>query len=389
MTSMALPTSPPTPTMQINIVRPFMPDLAEFQAELAQCLALGLVTNNSPHVRRFEAKLQEFFGCPITPSVNCNGELSLYHLIQAWKAKLGYGPHDSFEVLVPSFTFSGTINAIVTNNLKPVFCDVDAGLVLDVNKAQVDSPDVKMVMAVGAYGNLADLDQLGALARSGDLVVILDNAPAFGSKLNGKFSWEYGFSEMISFHATKIFNSMEGGANIVNDPEIASHLMRLRDFGQYEKTRGDVDMPGLNSKMTEVCALVGLRNLEKVDFILANRARNAARYVEFFSELEERGLLRQMQVGRGVECPYLYFPLLLHEEASAFVRYMETQGIAVRRYYTATHDLKFYKGRYRQQDLSFTEAIKDNIVALPLHTVMSDAEIDYLFSAVRAYFSRD
>lgn len=366
-----------------------MPDLAEFQEEFAESLSSGLVTNNSPHVRRFEEELQRHYGCPITPSVNCNGEMALYHLIQAWKQKLGYGPHDTFEVLVPSFTFSGTINAIVTNNLRPVFCDVDAGLVLDVNKAVADAPEVKMIMAVGAYGNLADLDQLGALAKAHDLVVILDNAPAFGSKFKGKHSWEYGFSEMISFHATKVFNSMEGGANIVNDPDIDAYLRRLRDFGQYEKTRGDVDMPGLNSKMTEVCALVGLRNLEKVDFILDSRAKNAARYKEYFGTMEAEGLLRQMEVKERVECPYLYFPIILHEEATDFVAYMQSKNIAVRRYYTATHDLKFYKGRYREQDLTFTNAIKDNVVSLPLHTVMSDAELDYLFTTVRGYFGKD
>src|SRR5262245_12869112 len=101
--------------MQINIVRPFMPKLEEIQEAFARCLTSGLVTNNSPHARSFEEALHNYFGCPIRPSANCNGEMALYHLIQAWKAKLGYGPHDSFEVLVPSFTFSGTINAIVTN----------------------------------------------------------------------------------------------------------------------------------------------------------------------------------------------------------------------------------------------------------------------------------
>lgn len=375
--------------MQINIVRPFMPDLAELQDEFAQALKSGLVTNNSPHVRSFEEKLQEYYGCPIKPSVNCNGEMSLYHLIQAWKAKLGYGPHDSFEVLVPSFTFSGTINAIVTNNLKPVFCDVDRGLVLDVDKMQADSKEIRMVMAVGAYGNLADLEVLGRFAKENDCVVILDNAPAFGSTFKGRHSWEYGFSEMISFHATKVFNSMEGGANIVNDPEIADYLLRLRDFGQYEKTRGDVDIPGLNSKMLEVSALVGLRNLTKVDFILKSRARNAARYRELFGQLEAQGMLRTMEVHDDVHCPYLYFPVVLHEEATAFVRHMQEREIAVRRYYTATHDLRFYRGRYREQDLSYTNAIKDNIVSLPLHTVMSDDEIEYLFSSVRSYFSKD
>jgi dTDP-4-amino-4,6-dideoxygalactose transaminase len=372
--------------MTINIVRPFMPDLSEIADDFAQCLKTGLVTNNSPHVRTFEDRLQQYYGCAIKPSVNCNGELALYHLIQAWKQKLGASPHDSFEVLVPSFTFSGTINAIVTNNLKPVFCDVDAGLVLDLNKTQVDSPDVKMILPVGAYGNLVDLEQLGALAKAHQLAVILDNAPAFGSTFKGRHAHEHGFSEMISFHATKIFNSMEGGANIVNDPEIDDLLRRLRDFGQYEKTRGDVDIPGLNSKMSEVCALVGLRNLDKVDFILSSRAKNAARYVEFFGNLETRGLLRTMKVHPEVVCPYLYFPIILNEEATAFVSHMQASGIAVRRYYTANHDLKFYRGKYREQDLSFTNEIKDRIVSLPLHTVMSEEELDYLFQAVQNYF---
>ena len=371
--------------MNINIVKPFMPDLSEIADDFAKCLNSGLVTNNSPHVRAFEDKLQQFFGCDIKPSVNCNGELALYHLIQAWKHKLGYGPHDSFEVLVPSFTFSGTINALVTNNLKPVFCDVDAGLVLDIEKALVDSPEIKMIVPVGAYGNTVDLEKLGEISRRHDLAVILDNAPAFGTKFKGKFPWEYGFSEMISFHATKIFNSMEGGGNIVNDRGIDDLLRRFRDFGQFEKSRGDVDVPGLNSKMTEVCALVGLRNLEKVAFILDSRARNAARYVEFFGGLEQAGLLRTMKVSPDVICPYLYFPIILNEDATEFVQFMQTKNIAVRRYYTANHQLKFYQERYREQDLEFTNSIKDNIVSLPLHTVMSDQELDYLFSSTSEY----
>jgi dTDP-4-amino-4,6-dideoxy-D-glucose transaminase len=373
--------------MQINIVRPFLPSLEEIQHDFADCLRSGLVTNNSAHVRRFEEKLQEYFGCAVRPSINCNGELALYHLLQAWKAKLGFGPHESFEVLVPSFTFSGTINAIVTNNLKPVFCDVDNRLVLDLTKATVDSREVRMILPVGAYGNLVDLEQLQQCVDGNKVVAVLDNAPAFGSKFKGKFPCTYGFSEMISFHATKIFSSMEGGANIVADPEIADYLLRLRDFGQYEKTRGDVDIPGLNSKMTEVCALVGLRNLEKVDFILASRARNAARYLEFFGGLEQRGLLRQMRVATEVTCPYLYFPIVLNEEATAFVRFMGGRNIAVRRYYTATHELKFYRGKYREQDLRFTNAIKDRIVSLPLHTIMTDDEMNYLFDAVTEYFN--
>lgn len=374
--------------MNINIVKPFLPSLEEISLEFAESLKSGLVTNNSPYVRSFEEKLQAFFGSRLKPSVFCNGEMALYHLIQAWKVKLGYSPHETFEVLVPSFTFSGTVNAIVMNNLQPVFCDVDETLTLDVSKMKADTKDIKMVMAVGAYGNLTNLEELGKFADAHNLVLILDNAPAFGSKFKNQYPCHYGYSEMISFHATKIFNSMEGGATIVNDDEIQDYMLRLRDFGQYEKTRGDVDMPGLNSKMQEISALIGLKNLEKVDFILKNRFSNIERYREFFIGLEQKGLLKTMRVKEDVTCPYLYFPLILHEEATEFVQYMQANNIAVRRYYTATHDLKFYKGRYRQQNVDFTNSIKDRIVSLPLHTIMTQEEFDHLFNTIKSYFSK-
>jgi dTDP-4-amino-4,6-dideoxygalactose transaminase len=374
--------------MNINIVKPFLPALNEVADEFTKMLQTGLVTNNSQYVRLFEEKLQAYLGSAIKPTVYCNGEMGLYHLIQAWKIKMGYGPHDSFEVLVPSFTFSGTINAVVMNNLKPVFCDVDETLTLDVKKLAVNSPDVKMIVAVGAYGNLTNLDELGKFANDNKLVLILDNAPAFGSKFKNKFPCHYGYSEMISFHATKIFNSMEGGANIVNDQEIQDYLVRLRDFGQYEKTRGDVDMPGLNSKMQEISALIGLKNLEKVDFILNSRFSNIAKYQQFFTSLESQGHLKTMVVHKDILCTYLYYPIVLNEEATRFVEYMQANNIAVIRYYTATHELKFYKDRYRQNNLDFTNAIKDRIVSLPLHTIMTQEEFDHLFNTIQQYFTK-
>lgn len=372
--------------MQINIVKPFLPSIDEVSKDFAQCLSSGLVTNNSPHVRKFEEQFQSYFEAKLKPTVYCNGELGLYHLIQAWKYKMGIDAHESFEVLVPSFTFSGTINAIVQNNLKPVFCDVDDSLVLDIKKLKVDSSDVKMVIAVGAYGNLPNLDLLGKFAAEHNLVVILDNAPAFGSKFKGKYPNAFGFSEMISLHATKIFTSMEGGLNIVNDEQIQEYLIRLRDYGQFEKVRGDIDMPGLNSKMQEISAIVGLKNLEKVDFILGSRFNNIKQYRSFFNTLEMEGYLKTMYVSDDVVCTYLYFPIILNEEATEFVNYMNEKGIAVRRYYTANHQLTYYKDKYRNQDLSFTNAIKDKVVSLPLHTVMSPEELTYLFETVKGYF---
>jgi dTDP-4-amino-4,6-dideoxygalactose transaminase len=373
--------------MQINIVKPFLPSLGDVAIEFEHCLTSGMVTNNSPYVRKFEDNLQSFFESSIKPTLYCNGEMGLYHLLQAWKHKLGYGPHESFEVLVPSFTFSGTINAIVQNNLKPVFCDVDDTFVLDTSKLKIDSSQIKMVVAVGAYGNLPDIDKLGKFANDNKLVFIMDNAPAFGAKFKGKYPCAYGYSEMISLHATKIFTSMEGGVNIVNDEEIQDYLIRLRDYGQFEKVRGNIDIPGLNSKMQEISALVGLKNLEKIDYILNQRFKNILEYNSFFEHLKKSGKLQTMKVNEDVVCTYLYFPILLNEEATSFVSYMQSFNIAVRRYYTANHDLRYYVNRYRCQDLSFTNEIKDRIVSLPLHTIMTEEEFKYLFQTTERYFA--
>ena len=111
--------------MKINIVRPFLPQLEEIKNEFETILNNGMVTNNSIYVQTFEETLQEHFSSALTPVVFNNGEMALYNLIQAWKLKLGYNNHESFDVLVPSFTFSGTINAIILNNLRPIFCDID------------------------------------------------------------------------------------------------------------------------------------------------------------------------------------------------------------------------------------------------------------------------
>ena len=375
--------------MKLNIVRPFLPNISEIQDSFGECLANGMVTNNSAHVRLFEENLQHYFQSKHKPLVFNNGEMALFHLIQAWKYKLGASSHEHFGVLVPSFTFSGTINAIVTNNLKPVFCDINETLTIDITKVSSEflkENDVKICLAVGVYGNLPDIELLEVFCIKNGLILLFDNAPAFASTFKGKFPNHYGFDEIYSFHATKIYNSMEGGAAIVHDEETYQILSRLREFGQFEKVRGDVDIPGLNSKMQEISAIVGNKNLEKIDFILDNRKQNIDKYKPFFSDLETKGFIRNMKVLSEVFCPYLYYPIILHEEATQFVKYMEENEIAVRRYYTACHSLTCYKGKYAESSLSFTESIKDNIVSLPIHTIMNQEEIDYLFNTISKYF---
>ena len=372
--------------MKINIVKPIHPDLSEISSEFAECLKTGLVTNNSKYVRKFETELQKYFSSSNKPVTFCNGEMALFNLIQAWKIKLGLDVYDTFDVLVPSFTFSGTVNAIVVNNLKPIFCDINETLTIDVNKLNPITENIKMIVAVGVYGNLPDIIALSQFAKENNLVLIFDNAPAFGATYKGHFPNYYGHSEIYSFHATKIFSTMEGGAAVVNDTEIENILIKLRDFGQFDKEWGNVDVPGLNSKMQEISAIVGLKNLEKINYILSERQKNIIAYRNFFMEYEKRGLLKNMVVPEDNFCPYLYYPIILHEEATNFINYLFDNNIIVRRYYAIVHKLKYYENKYRELNLDFTNSINGRIVSIPIFSEINRDEVNYLFNTIEKYF---
>lgn len=371
--------------MKINIVKPFLPSFNELESSISEILENGMVTNNGKYLKDFELKLKSILKCKKTPIVVNNGESALFNLIQAYKFKITKDIHSTFDVIVPSFTFSGTINAIVLNGLKPIFCDVDESLTIDLTKVKL-TKNTKLMLIVGAYGNLPNIDEVLKFSKENNIEVIFDNAPAFLSTYKSDYVCNYGFSETYSFHASKFFNSVEGGCIVTEDNYIHELLTQLRDFGQYEKERGNIKLPGLNSKMSEICAIIGLKNLEKIDFVLSNRNIVIEKYINFFSNLKNLGLVKLMKINNDVSCNYLYFPIILNNECSDFVKYMQNNDITVRRYYSATHTLDFYKNSYSELNLEYTNNIKDNIVSIPLHTVMSDDEIEYLFNKILNYF---
>lgn len=373
--------------MKINIVKPYLPKVEEIISDFSKCLDTGMVTNGSENVRNLEHQLQDFLGCKLNPLLFCNGEMALFNLIQAVKTKLGYDVSQTFDVLVPSFTFTGTINAIVMNNLNPVFCDVDESLTIDLSKCHKIPQSVRMMVIVGSYGNLPNLEKITEFANHHNLFVVFDNAPAFSSKYKNDYVCNYGFSEIYSFHASKIFNTMEGGCVVTNDEEIHNYLTVIRDFGQYEKVRGNIKLPGLNSKMQEISAIIGLKNLEKIDVILESRRINIEKYKSYFENINKKHLFTTMKVLEDIVCNYLYYPIILKEEATNFVEYLHSNGVMVRRYYTAVHTLDYYHQKYQCLDLSFTESIKDRIVSIPVHTIMTDEEIEHIFNTINNYFN--
>ena len=170
--------------MIINIVKPELPSLKQIQNEFARTLDSGKVTNHSKNVILFEKNLKNFFSSKNAPVVFSNGEMALYHLIQAWRYKLKIENKKNITALVPSFTFSGTINALILNNIKPIFCDIDETLTIDLTKITHIDKNARFIIPVSVYGNIPNLEKLRKLRKN--IVRIIDSAPAFGSTYKKK-----------------------------------------------------------------------------------------------------------------------------------------------------------------------------------------------------------
>ncbi len=385
--------------MKINIVKPELPSLNQIQKEFGQTLNSGKVTNHSKNVISFEKNLKTFFKSKNIPVVFSNGEMALYHLIQAWRYKLKIEDKNNITALVPSFTFSGTINALILNNIKPIFCDIDETLTMDLSKITHVDENTRFIIPVSVYGNIPDIKKLKKLGNN--IVRIIDSAPAFGSTYKKKYPHEFGLEEIYSFHATKIMTSMEGGCAITNDATINQYLRRLRDFGQFEKKIGNVDIPGLNSKMQEISAIVGNHNLKKFPKILNKRKKIINKYKKFFNNLEELKFIKNMKINNNNFCSYLYFPIIVLKDLEKFQNFLLKNNITTRRYYTAVHDLKYYKNKFKclefsnckckkycekKLGLKMTEYIKNKILALPLHSSMKKNETNYIFKTINKFF---
>ena len=385
--------------MKINIVKPELPSLKQIQKEFGQTLNSGKVTNHSKNVISFEKNLKTFFKSKNIPVVFSNGEMALYHLIQAWRYKLKIEDKNNITALVPSFTFSGTISALILNNIKPIFCDIDETLTMDLSKIRHVDENTRFIIPVSVYGNIPDIKKLKKLGNN--IVRIIDSAPAFGSTYKKKYPHEFGLEEIYSFHATKIMTSMEGGCAITNDATVNQYLRRLRDFGQFEKKMGNVDIPGLNSKMQEISAIVGNHNLKKFPKILNKRKKIINKYKKFFNNLEELKFIKNMKINNNNFCSYLYFPIIVLKDLEKFQNFLLKKNITTRRYYTAVHDLKYYKNKFKcfeysnckckkycekKLGLKMTEYIKNKILALPLHSSMKNNETNYIFKTINKFF---
>ena len=212
----------------------------------------------------------------------------------------------------------------------------------------------------------------------------------FFSRISNDFPCNMNVDEIYSFHATKTFNSIEGGCAITSNKKIYKSLVALRNFGQLNKGSNNIILPGLNSKMHELSAIVGVENLKKTSSLMIKRKKVISKYLVFFKELELKRLINLMKVNKNTYCSYYFFPIILKRHSvKKFIIFMNKKKIFCRRYYKSVHTLDYYKKRITRKDLRlipFTEKIKNKVIAIPLHSEMQEKEMNYLFDCVSKFF---
>ena len=361
---------PPVFEQPLNIVRPIFPPVDSFLPAFQAALATGQVTNNGSWVLDFERKLSEYLGVPTL--VFCNGQIAMMTMLRA-------AGIDGGEVIVPSFTFSATPHAIRWCGATPVFADIvnDGSMCLDPRDVeQKITPQTVGILGVDVYGIACDYAALTSLGRRNGLKVLFDSAPSFGTLVDGRPVGGFGDAQMFSFHATKAFPIMEGGCLCSHDRDILDRARAIRNFGQVEG--GDCTEPGLNGKLTELCALIGIEQLKGFDRMAENRRRAVQRIRAGLEQIP--GVI----LGRAPEnqAPiWLYLPVVIERDKFGMNRdelaaVLEKENIFVRKYYNPPcHHLSAYRAA-KEVSLPNTEAVAYNVIALPVYNDMTDLECD-------------
>ena len=248
----------------LQIVRPTFPPVEGMLWDFTQSLAAGQVTNNGPWVVKFERLLEDYLGVPTL--VFSSGQVALMTMLRAAGITGG-------EVIVPSLTFAATPHAAVWNGAEPVFADVKDDMSFTIDPADVEAritDKTVAILSVDPYGIACDYEALVAIGRRRGLRVLFDSAPSFGTTVGGRRIGGFGDAQIFSFHATKAFNTMEGGCLCSNDKDLIERARAIRNFGQG--AGGDCAIAGLNGKMMEICAIIGHRAVEVIRYCGGNAA---------------------------------------------------------------------------------------------------------------------
>ena len=362
----------------ITVTSPLLPDLRNFNAMLEQIWASKWVTNNGQFHRQLEKALAEYLGVPFI-SLFTNGTLPLLTALQALRI--------TGEVITTPYSFVATTHSIWWNGCKPVFVDIEestCGIDPDKIEAAI-TPKTTAIMPVHCYGKPCDTARIQAIADKYGLKVIYDAAHAFGVKVNGDSVLNQGDMSTLSFHATKVYNTLEGGALVMKDAETKQRIDYLKNFGFAGET--EVVAPGINSKMDEVRAAYGLLNLRLVDASIEVRHQVAIRYREALRGISGIRFFDDMP---GVRHNYSYFPIFVDAKAYGMTRdelyfKMREQGVWGRRYfYPLISTFSTYRGldSANPENLPVATRIADEVICLPMHHALSEGDVQKIIDCI-------
>ena len=357
---------------QITVTSPLLPNLEEFTLMLREIWDSKWITNNGSFHKQLEKALAEYLKVPYI-SLFTNGTLPLLTALQALRI--------TGEVITTPYSFVATTHSIWWNGCRPVFVDIEESTCgIDPEKIEAAiTPKTTAIMPVHCYGKPANMDAIQTIADKYGLKVIYDAAHAFGVEVNGESVLNRGDMATLSFHATKVYNTLEGGALVMHDEQTKKRIDYLKNFGFAGET--EVVAPGINSKVDEVRAAYGLLNLRQVDDAIEKRHQVAVKYRETLRDVPGVRFLDDMH---GVRHNYSYFPIFINAEEYGMTRdelyfKMKEQGVLGRRYfYPLISTFSTYRGlpSAAPENLPVATKIANEVICLPMHHALTDEDVD-------------
>lgn len=360
---------------QIQVTQSSMPDFEEYVDEIKSLWESKWLTNMGSKHKALESQLLEYLKVS-NITLFTNGHLALECVIAA----LGL----TGEVITTPYTFASTTHAIVRNGLTPVFCDINPDdYTIDVDKIEnLITERTSAIIPVHVYGNVCNIDAIEKIAKKYNLKVIYDAAHTFGITVNGKGIGTFGDASMFSFHATKVFNTIEGGAVTYNDSSIKKVLNDLKNFGITGSE--SVEYVGGNAKMNEFQAAMGICNLRHVDREIAKRKAVVERYI---SNLKDVKGLKLKGNQDGVESNYAYFPVVFDgykKTRDEVFEELKTHDIIARKYfYPLTNSFECYNGKFNSDETPIAKHIADRVLTLPLYSDLNLEDVDRICEIIK------
>lgn len=362
----------------ITVTSPLLPPLGEFQKMIADIYASKWITNNGTFHRQLEKELAAYLKVPYL-SLFTNGTLPLITALQALRIK--------GEVITTPYSFVATTHSLWWNGIKPVFVDIDPATGnIDPNKIEAAiTPNTTAIMPVHVYGKPCDTEAIQEIADKYGLKIIYDAAHAFGVEVNGESILNAGDLSTLSFHATKVYNTIEGGALVMHDEKMKKRIDYLKNFGFADGVT--VVAPGINSKMDEMRSAYGLLNLKQVDTAIEARHQVAVKYREALRPIDGITFFDDMP---GVKHNYSYFPIFIDENKYGMTRdelyfKMKEQGVLGRRYfYPLISTFSTYKGLESASPSNLPNAHKmaDSVICLPMHHALTGEDIQRILHCI-------